>query len=166
VIQRHVTVERAAPLLVSSVSGLYIMARARRLATDQATEAPLLRFLLGQSDVILMLCGSPAVWYVAQRRRLEKRQPGTSEFVRGSTARAVHQLRQVFTALLLGTELLARKASAGKTGEIGKLARRLNNVVRDGLDALSALGEPYPSDLVDEGGAPLSGDLRTNGTVE
>jgi hypothetical protein len=164
VIQRHVTVEHAAPLLVSSVSGFYIMARARHLAMEQATNAPLLRFLLGPSDVILMLCGGPAVWYVVQRRGLVKSQPAKGEFVRGSTARAVHQLRQVFTALLLGTVLLARKAAVGKTGEIGKLARRLNTVVRDGLDALAVLGEPYPSDLVGAGGTPIAGDLRTSGT--
>jgi hypothetical protein len=139
------------------------MARARRLAMAKASKAPLARFLLGQSDVILILCGGPAMWYVAQKRQLQMRQ--TSDPVtRGTTARAVHQLRQVFTALLLGTELMARKATSGKTGEIGKLAHRLNRIVRDGLAALAVLGEPYPSDLLDKHGDPLAGDWEADGT--
>jgi hypothetical protein len=133
------------------------MARARRLAMAKATRAPLVRFLFGQSDVILMLCGGPAVWYIAQRRRQSGANVVGGGVVRGPSARAIHQLRQVFTALLLGTELLARKASTGKTGEIVRLARRLNSIVRDGLGALAALGEPLPADLLDEHGAPLAG---------
>jgi hypothetical protein len=160
VIDRHITVEHAAPLLVSSISGLYVMARARRLALAKATEAPLLHFLVGQSDVILILCGGPALWYAADRRRRKHQPTEEAGFVRGSTARAVHQLRQVFTALLLGTELLARKAASGKTSELGSMARRLNKIVRNGLEALVVLGEPYPSDLVDERGTPIAGDLR------
>ena len=45
------------------------MARARRLAIAKASSASLGRFLLGQSDVIFMLCGGPAVWYVSHRRQ-------------------------------------------------------------------------------------------------
>jgi hypothetical protein len=163
VIQRQIPLEHAAPLLVSGVSGCYILARARQLATAKATEAPLSRFLLGQSDVIFVLLGGPAMWYVAERRRRHKPEL-TDSAVRGSTARAVHQLRQVFTALLLGTELLARKASAGKPSDLGKLARRLNRIVRDGLVALAVLGEPYPADLIDEHGAPVREGLSGNGT--
>lgn len=162
-LQRQIPVEQAAPLLVSGVSGLYVMARARRLAMAKASHATLGRFLVGQSDVILMLCGGPVIWYIARKRERSRVTVQPHHVLRGSTARAVHQLRQVFTALLLGTELLARKAAAGKTAEIGKLARRMNQVVRDGLAALAALGEPYPSDLLDEHGAPRAGDWEANG---
>jgi hypothetical protein len=146
------------------VSGLYVIARARRLATSQASETTLAHFLVDQSDVILMLCGGPVVWYIAQKRRQMRAQQNiTGAVVRGSTARAVHQLRQVFTALLLGTELLTRKARAGKTGELGRLALRLNRVVREGLAALADLGEPYPADLLDEHGAPITNQRQVGG---
>jgi hypothetical protein len=164
VIQRQIPLEHAAPLLVSGVSGCYILARARQLAMANATQASLSRFLLGQSDVIFVLLGGPAIWYVAERRRRQHPPELAHSEARGSTARAVHQLRQVFTALLLGTELLARKASAGKTSDLGKLARRLNRIVRDGLVALAALGEPYPADLIDEHGSPIRESLSGNGT--
>ena len=139
------------------------MARARRLAIAKASSASLGRFLLGQSDVIFMLCGGPAVWYVSHRRQRAQISQQAGPVVQGSQARAVHQLRQVFTALLLGTELLARKAAAGKTGELGKLALRLNRIVCDGVVALSVLGEPDPAALLDEHGAPYGHDLGRNG---
>jgi hypothetical protein len=65
----------------------------------------------------------------------------------GAQARAIHQLRQVFTALMIGTGLLARKATAGKTANLAALARRLNRIAHDGAMTLEALGDPYPPDL-------------------
>src|SRR5689334_20032128 len=108
-IPRQMSIEQAAPWLVSSVSGLYIMARARHLSRAEASDAPLSRFLFRQSDVVLILCGCPALWHFARRERAKK------GVLRGTQARAMHQLRQVFTALIIGTGLLARKATAGKT---------------------------------------------------
>lgn len=164
-VQRHIIVEKAAPLLASSVSGFYVLARARQLAVAQATEAPLLRFLFGQSDVILIMCGSQALWYIIQRRQHARSTLVDEQYARGPTARAIHQLRQVFTSLLLGTDLLMRKAAAGKTGDIGKLAQRLNQTVRAGLEALAALGDPHPADLIDKRGTPITGRLGIDGTT-
>ena len=147
-VERQIPIEHVAPWVVSSVSGCYIIVRARRLSRAKPSSTPLFHFLLRQADVILMLCSGPAIWYVTQiRRRSEAKK---KERVRGTQARAVHQLRQVFTALLIGTGLLARKAAAGKTAELAALALRLNKIVREGIDSLAVLGELYPSDLLDE----------------
>ena len=141
-LQRLMTIEQAAPWLVSSVSGLYILARARHLSESEASDAKLTQFLFRQSDVVLILCGCPALWYFAHHR-----QDG-QEVLHGAQARALHQLRQVFTALMIGTGLLARKAATGKTANLAALARRLNKVAHDGAIILEELGDPYPPDLL------------------
>ncbi len=138
------------------------MTRARRLSLAEASSAPLVSFLMHQSDVILLLCSGPAVWYFSHSWQLRKTQ-GEDAPLRGRTAQAVHQLRQVFTALLLGTELLARKATVENPGDLIALARRLNGIARDGIEALGVLGEPYPSDLLAEHGAPIGGNSQCNG---
>jgi len=150
-VQRQMSIEQAAPWLVSSVSGLYIMARARHLSLSEASDAKLAQFLFRQSDMMLMLCGCPALWYFALRR-----QHG-NEMLYGAQARAMHQLRQVFTALMIGTGLLARKAAAEKTANLAMLARRLNKIAHDGAIMLEELGDPYPPDLLDQPSARLDG---------
>lgn len=157
VIQRQITVEHAAPWLVSSVSGLYIMARARRLSLAEASDTPLTHFLVHHSDLLLMLCGCPAIWHFTRNRRSHMR----GETLRGTQARAIHQLRQVFTALVLGTGLLARKAAAGKTANLATLALRLNKIAREGAGVLEDLGDAYPPDLLDQHNVPVTG--HTNG---
>lgn len=151
VVQRQLSIEQAAPWLVSSVSGLYIMARARNLSRSEASDAKLAHFLFRQSDLMLILCGCPALWYFARHR-----QPG-NEILYGAQARALHQLRQVFTALMIGTGLLARKAAAGKTANLATLADRLNKIAHDGAITLEELGDPYPPDLFDQPSARLDG---------
>jgi hypothetical protein len=141
VIPRQISIDQAAPWLVSSVSGLYIMARARHLSLAEASDATLTDFLFRQSDVVLILCGCPALWHFMHRR-------GGQGELRGTQARAIHQLRQVFTALIIGTGLLARKATAGKTANLAALARRLNKIAHDGAMTLEELGDPYPLDLL------------------
>jgi hypothetical protein len=142
VVQRQISIEQTAPWLVSSVSGLYIMARARHLSLAEASDAKLAQFLFRQSDVVLILCGCPALWYFARNRQAR------NEMVYGAQARAIHQLRQVFTALMIGTGLLARKAAAGKTENLAALARRLNKIAHDGAITLEELGDSYPPDLL------------------
>jgi len=137
------SIEQAAPWVVSSVSGLYIMARARHLSLSEASSAKLAHFLFRQSDVVLMLCGCPALWYFAHNR------PARNEMLYGAQARALHQLRQVFTALMIGTGLLARKAAAGKTANLAALARRLNKIAHDGAITLEEFGDAYPPDLLE-----------------
>jgi hypothetical protein len=143
VVLRQISIEQAAPWLVSSVSGLYIMARARHLSLSEASDAKLAQFLFRQSDVVLILCGCPALWYFAHNR-----QAG-NDMLYGAQARAIHQLRQVFTALMIGTGLLARKAAAGKTANLAALARRLNKIAHDGAIMLEELGDAYPPDLLE-----------------
>jgi len=153
-LHRQMTIEHAAPWLVSSVSGLYIMARARHLSVSEASDAKLPQFLFRQSDVVLILCGCPALWYFTHHRQARR------EVLHGAQARAIHQLRQAFTALMIGTGLLARKAAAGKTANLAVLARRLNKVAHDGAITLEQLGDPYPPDLLNPPEASTGG---TNG---
>jgi hypothetical protein len=147
-------IEQAAPWLVSSVSGLYIMARARHLSLSEASNVKLAHFLFRQSDVVLILCGCPALWHFARSR-----QHAGQEMLYGAQARAIHQLRQVFTALMIGTGLLARKASASQNANLAALARRLNKISHDGAITLEELGEPYPPDLLVQPNAQLGGAL-------
>src|SRR4051812_45662440 len=151
------SIEQAAPWLVSSVSGLYIMARARHLSLAEASDAKLVHFLFRQSDVVLILCGCPALWYVTHNRQAR------NEILYGAQARALHQLRQVFTALMIGTGLLTRKATAGKTANLAALAQRLNKIAHDGAITLEELGDPYPFDLIGQPDAQLGG-ANSNGT--
>ena len=156
-IQRQIAIEHAGPWLVSSVSGLYIMARARHLSLSEASDATLAHFLFRQSDVVLILFGCPALWYVARSRH------AGNEALHAARARAIHQLRQVLTALMLGTSLLARRASAGKTANLASLARRLNKIAHDGALTLEQLGDPYPLDLLDQSDSRL-GKAKGDGT--
>jgi hypothetical protein len=133
------------------------MARARRLSLSEASDATLAHFLLHQSDVVLILCGCPALWHFAHSRH------AGHEVLHGAQARAIHQLRQVFTALMIGTGLLARKVSAGNTANLAALARRLNKIAHDGAITLEELGDPYPPDLLEQYDSHL-GDANGNGT--
>jgi len=130
------------------------MARARHLSLSEASDATLAHFLFRQSDVVLILCGCPALWYVARSRHTG------NEALHAARARAIHQLRQVLTALMLGTSLLARRASAGKTAHLAALARRLNKIAPDGALKLEQLGDLYPLDLLDQSDSRLG---RANG---
>jgi hypothetical protein len=141
-VQQHMSIEHAAPWLVSSVSGLYIMARARHLSLAEASDATLALFLFRQSDVLLILCSCPALWYFTHSRH------AGHEVLHNTQARAIHQMRQTFTALMIGTGLLARKASAGKTANLAALARRLNKIAHDGAITLEELVQPYSPALL------------------
>jgi len=91
------------------------------------------------------------------------RGAGAHTLALGPQAYAVHQLRQIFTALQIGTGLLVRKVATGKTSELAGLAQRLNKIVRDGIEMLEALGEPYPPDLIDEHGGLRVRQISGNG---
>jgi hypothetical protein len=114
----------------------------------EPSDASLLSFLLRQSDMILLLCGSPVVWYIAQRSRRHD-QLGAPGVVHGTAARVIHQLRQVFSALLLGTELMERRATKAQQVALAELSQRLHLVAREGIAELALLGEPDRADLVD-----------------
>ena len=126
------------------------MARARHLSLAEANDATLAHFLFRQSDVVLILWGCPALWHFAHR------QHANDQVLHGAQARAIHQLRQVFTALMIGTGLLARKAAASKAANLAALARRLNKIAHDGAITLEELGDPYPPDLFEQYNTRLS----------
>jgi hypothetical protein len=145
-IQRNLQIDQIAPWLISGASGCYIVARARQLSQARASRATWMHFLTHQSDVILALCGCPAIWHIARRRamrvRLTRNATGDHD---GLMVGAVHQLRQVFTVLLLGLGMIRRRVSDRKTIA---LIQRLQGITRTGASLLSALDEPGPAALL------------------
>jgi hypothetical protein len=139
---RQLSLDQIAPWVVSGVSGCYIVARNRKLSRAHASDAPLFRFLAEQSDVILLLCGSPALWHLARRRTIARHLARHSGMYSGLVAGASHQLRQVFTVLLLGLGMIGRKLDENKPQEIPALLRRLKQVTRTGAYILAALDDP------------------------
>ena len=138
---RQYPLEQIAPWLISGASGWYIVARARKLSQADPSQMPLPRFLAQQSDVLLLLCGSPAIWHVARRAALRQRNK-THSSERGPLAPGVaHQLRQVFTVMLLGLGMITRKAKEGRLDEVLALSRRLQQVIRTGAYMLVILDQ-------------------------
>ena len=139
-IQRYLEIEQIAPWLISGASGCYIVARARQLSRARSSSATWPHFLARQSDVILALCGSPAIWHIARRRATTRRLVrGAIGDRQGLAASAVHQLRQVFTVLLLGLGMIARQVKDHKTLA---LVQRLQRITRIGAGVLGALDQP------------------------
>lgn len=140
------TSRRVAPYIVSGATGAHILARMRNLSRQPAKDMPLYFFLLKNSDVVLALGGaSVVIWQLAKHK---PRQRSESASFQGSPelaieisliARIVHELRQIFTSLLLGLGLLDNKAKSGNTVAIPSLVKRLNRVVRRGIDATNLL---------------------------
>jgi hypothetical protein len=147
--RQYVTPRRVAPYVIGGATGLHVLARMHRLSRQPATDAPLYSFLLKNSDVVLAMGGaSVVIWQLARRRprQLSQTAPLTSS---NSSAEAVpskslitgvvHELRQIFTALLLGLGLIRRKANMGDTKAIPDLVKRLNDVVRRGIAVVNVL---------------------------
>jgi hypothetical protein len=146
----QISPRRVAPYVVSTASGLHVLRRMWRLSRMPASDAALYVFLLKHADVILILGSSPVIiWQLRKRREQGSTLNGStqhpSDEPTGDTADAslissvAHRLRQVFTSLLLGLGLIKRKANAGKTREIPRLVRLLDNVVSEGIDAVNVL---------------------------
>ena len=151
---RQLEIEQIAPWLISGASGCYVVARVRQLSRARPSSATWLHFLARQSDVILALCGSPAVWHIARRRATAPRLArGTIGDHQGLAAGATHQLRQVFTVLLLGLGMIARRVRDHKTLV---LVQRLQRITRSGAGLLSALDDPAAPE------AFAKGDAHTN----
>jgi hypothetical protein len=148
--QLPITPRRVAPYVISGAASVHVILRMRNLSRQPATDAPFYSFLLKNTDVILALGGASVVtWQLAQHKPRQQ-TPGRvtavgSNDLAGSTseksliAGVVHELRQVFTALLLGLGLIERKADTGNTQTIPALVRRLKAVVHSGIDAVNAL---------------------------
>jgi hypothetical protein len=141
-IDRNLQIDQIAPWLISGASGCYILARARQLSLAKASSATWVHFLARQSDVILALCSCPAVWHIARRHALRAR-PARSAVgdQEGLAAGAVHQLRQVFTVLLLGLGMIGRRINDRK---MTALIQRMQRMARTGASLLSALDEVDP----------------------
>jgi hypothetical protein len=141
-IERNLQIEQIAPWLISGASSCYIVARARQLSQARASSATWVHFLARQSDVILALCSCPAVWHIARRHAMKVR-PARSAVGdhNGLTAGAVHQLRQVFTVLLLGLGMVGRRVKDRKTAA---LIQRMLRMTRMGANLLSTLDKPAP----------------------
>jgi hypothetical protein len=148
--QLLITPRRVAPYVISGATGVHVILRMRNLSRQPATDAPFYSFLLKNTDVILALGGaSVVIWQLAQHKPRQQTPGsmtavGSNDFAgsiseKSLIARVVHELRQVFTALLLGLGLIERKADTGNTQAISDLVRRLKAVVRSGIDTVNAL---------------------------
>ena len=150
----HITPRRVAPYIVGGATGAHVLARMRHLSREPATDTPLYFFLLKNTDVLLALGGaSVVIWQLAKHK---PRQQATAALSDGSTrsstnnsrmAEVIHELRQVFTALLIGLGLIDRKADSGNGSAISELVKRLKAVVRRGMGAVEEL---EPAGLADE----------------
>jgi len=148
-----ITPRRVAPYIISGATGVHILARMRHLSRQPATDAPLHFFLLKNTDVVLALSGaSVVIWQLAKHR---PRRQTTAAPSNGSAPSAtgtslivgvVHELRQIFTSLLLGLGLIKRKANSGNSAAVLDLVKRLNEVVRRGIDAVDTLEASDSSD--------------------
>jgi len=114
------------------------------LSRQPETDAPFHSFLLKITDVVLALGGaSVVIWQLAQHKPRQYTSANGSATQTTNTSvitRVVHELRQIFTALLLGLGIIKRKADTGDTGAIPGLVKRLNAVVRRGVDVVDTLG--------------------------
>lgn len=144
----HITPQRVAPYLISGATGVHILARLRRAHQQPPRDIPLHFFLLRHTDIVLTFSGaSVALWHIAKHQ--PRQQGGDSAAVPiGSPVRlanktlvegVVHQLRQIFTSLLLGLGLIDRKADAGDTPAIHGLVKRLVSLVHQGIESVNVL---------------------------
>jgi hypothetical protein len=118
----------------------------RRLSKQPAVDAPFRSFLLKNSDVVLALGGASVVmWQLAKQKPRQQMSEARSNSFTLSTseksliAGVIHELRQVFTALLLGLGLIERKAATGNTQATHRLVGRLKAVVRSGIESVNTL---------------------------
>ena len=142
----HSTLRRVAPSILSSASGIQIRVRIRRWGRFSARILSLRHFLGKYSQFILGLSRCPAkMWRHAKsyRQRLTFSSPIASAAEETLLPQTGHQLRQVFTALRIGLDLIKRKEAAGKINEIPELVKRLQDVVAEGIQNLNVLDPPY-----------------------
>jgi hypothetical protein len=118
-----------------------------RLNRLPSSNVPLHLFLLKHSDVILVLSSGPVImWHLAQRhqQRITGSSPIENDAPQTILPQIAHQLRQVFTALLIGLGLIKRNATANQSAEIPRLVDRLRSVVGEGVQAVNVLDPPNP----------------------
>ena len=148
-----ITPRRVAPYVISGATGVHILARMRYLSRQPALDIPLHFFLLKHTDVLLSLgSASVVIWQLAKHKPRQYITAARSNGAAVNTlntsvvANIVHELRQTFTALLLGLGLVDRKADTGNTVAIPDLVKRLIAVVRRGMEAVDTLELSESSD--------------------
>jgi hypothetical protein len=140
----HITPRRVAPYLISGAYGAHILVRMWRLNRRPASNGPLHLFLLKNTDVILVLTGGPVVCHLAQRhqQRTTHHSPIADDTALSIIVQIAHQLRQVFTSLLLGLGIIKRKIANSQSNDIPLLVDRLRNVIAEGIAAVNMLDPP------------------------
>lgn len=131
------------PWVASGASGMYVLRRAYQLSMAEPTAETMAQFVLRRGDLLVMLVGSPTVWYIA--RHPQQLRDG----VRASASAAensFHQLRQAFTVATLAVELLRRRLQAGNTADMLPLLTTLRRVLGNGRSTLNDLEQAYYSD--------------------
>jgi hypothetical protein len=132
------------PWIVSGASGVYIMRRARQLSVAEPCAETFAQFLVHKGDLIIFIVGGPAAWHFARRSRdLLEDDPGAASPGSSATRNAFHQLRQVFTVLTLGLELLRRRWLSGDSSTMLPLLVILRRVLQHGQEALTTLEREY-----------------------
>jgi hypothetical protein len=97
---------------------------------------------------VLVVCGSPVVLWVVARRaagsRTNRPHPAGAELPASSSGidRITHNLRQVFTVLLLSIGSIRRKILAGDVQAALRIAERLRQVVDSGIHLINELDPP------------------------
>ena len=133
----HRPLRQVVPWIVSGASGFYIMRRARQLSVEAPRDETLTQFLVHKGDLLVFIVGSPTVWHFARRAPAVLQL--MDENIQSATATRFHQLRQVFTVLTLGLELLRRRLLSGETNTMLPLLRVLGGVIMHGQEALAGL---------------------------
>ena len=135
---------QVAPHLLRGAYGAHILARMWRLSKLPPTEAPLHLFLLKHTDIVLILTGGPIVWHIVERRYMGPARHGadSDSVTRLLTQHVAHQLRQVFTVILLGLGLIKRRSIKNQAEDIPRLVDRLEQVVAEGIQAVNVLDPP------------------------
>ncbi len=134
------------PWIVSGASGFYIMRRARQLSVDAPSAETLTQFLVHKGDLIVFIVGSPTVWHFARRLPAVRDRDDSTQ---SSTTISFLQIRQAFTVLVLGLEVLRRRLLSGETNTMLSLLPVLNRVIMHGQEALLRLerdcADPVPA---------------------
>jgi hypothetical protein len=139
----HITPRRAAPYLLQGAYGAHIVARMWRLSKQPPSTKPLYLFLLRQTDIVVVLISMPVVWLIVQRRQQRRVSDRPIDKVIGQPAQdTAHQLRQVFTALLLGLGLLRRRIARQQVGNALDMVERLQHVIAEGIQAVDRFDPP------------------------
>jgi hypothetical protein len=116
------------------------MRRARRLSVEEPCAETLTEFLVHKGDLLVFIVGSPTVWHFARRsRELLAQETGATPSAQATTSNAFYQLRQVFTVMTLGLELLRRRLLSGESNSMLPLLTILRRVLQHGQEALTTL---------------------------